>query len=107
MIQDVQGIHNVFNGTYTTVNGAKWTGTGIKDAVSEVDSTLATTLGTQIDSALSSANALEGDEPFENLIKPNAAGNAKVTDLIAKLRTVESTLETVFTKMKFSVPAPE
>ncbi len=107
MIQDVQGIHNVFNGTYTTVSGVKWTGTGIKDAVSEVDSALATTLGSHIDAALSSANALEGNEPFENLIKPNAAGNAKVTDLIAKLRTVESTLESVFTKMKFSVPAPE
>jgi len=106
MIQDVQGISNVYHGTYTTQLGESWIGKGLQEVVLAVDPDLAAKLELQIKESLQSANALQ--IPFENEIKPgNEAGNARVQDLISRLRITEKTLERLFEKMGFSVPAPE
>ena len=106
MVQDVQGIHNVYSGTYTRVDGTKVEGTSVKDVVSDSDSALADRLETEIADALAKANALQ--TPFESEIAPgNTEGNARVASLIGALRTVEGTLEEVFTAMGFSVPVAE
>ena len=104
MVQDVQGISNVFYGTYTFQDSTSWSGKGIKSVIEELDADLATTLGAEIDAALASAKSLQ--VPFDMEIKPNnAAGRMRVEDLITKLFKVEATLRSVFNQMKFTVPA--
>jgi putative iron-regulated protein len=106
MIQDVQGIHNVFAGTYASLSGDEVTGKGVKDVISETDSAIADRLETEIEDALAKANGME--VPFEaEIVATNAEGNARVAALISALRTVEGTLEEVFVLMGFSVPVPE
>ena len=103
MIQDIQGVHNVWHGTYTPVAGAPISGTGIYDVVAEVDLTLADAITVQIDDALAKANALQ--IPFENEIAPgNVAGNQRVQDLIDSLRDVEDLLEDAFIAFELSIP---
>ena len=106
MIQDIQGIQNVYVGSYTRVDGSAVSGTSVKDVVADTDSALADRLATEITSALDLANALQ--IPFESEIAPgNTEGNTRVQSLITALRTVEGTLEEVFTAMGFSVPVAE
>ncbi|MEC9466773.1 MAG: imelysin family protein [Myxococcota bacterium] len=106
MIQDIQGIHNVYVGSYTRVDGSLVSGASVQDVVADTDSALADRLGTEIMAALDLANALQ--IPFESEIAPgNTEGNGRVQSLITALRTVEGTLEDVFTAMGFSVPVAE
>ena len=100
MIQDIQGIQNVFLGSYS---GAM-AGVGIKDVITDLDSAIASRIETELSDALSKGNALV--VPFEAEIAPgNTAGNQRVADLIASLKTLERSLEEVFVKMDFTVPA--
>ena len=100
MIQDIQGIQNVFLGSYS---GAM-PGVGIKDVITDLDSAIASRIETELADALSKGNALV--IPFEAEIAPgNTAGNQRVADLIASLKTLERSLEEVFVKMDFTVPA--
>ena len=106
MIQDVQGIHNVYAGTYAKLAGGEVSGKGIKHVIDEVNTDLSDRLGTEIEDALAKANAME--VPFEaEIIASNPEGNARVAALISALRTVEGTLEEVFEAMGFTVPVPE
>ena len=106
MIQDVQGIANVYNGAYTTQSGVAWKGKGVRAVVEDLDEDLNNTLKAQINEALAAANALQ--TPFESEIKPgNSEGNSRVQALISKLRATENTLEEVFEKLEYTVPAPE
>jgi putative iron-regulated protein len=101
MVQDVQGIQNVYLGTYGSVSGVS-----IKDVVAELDADLATQLETEIQASLDAANALQ--VPFDNEIAAgNTEGNARVLALITALRTQEDTLEEVFRGFGFAVPAAE
>lgn len=101
MIQDVQGIQNVYLGTYGSVSG-----TSIKDVVAAFDADLAARLESEIQASLDAANALQ--IPFDNEIAAeNADGNARVQALITALRTQEKTMEEVFRGFGFAVPAPE
>jgi putative iron-regulated protein len=102
MIQDVQGVLNVYNGTYES----SVTGTGIKDVVAALDSDLAEQLGTEIQASLDAANALQ--TPFDNAIAvDNEDGRAGVQALITALRTQESTMEEVFRAFELDVPVAE
>ena len=104
MIQDVQGIVNVYTGTYAGTRNVS--GKGIKHVIEANNTELAARLGTEIQDALSKANAL--NIPFEAEIVPsNPDGNKRVAALIAALRTVEGTLEEAFAAMGFTVPVPE
>ena len=101
MVEDVQGVKNVWDGTYGSVSGV-----GVKDVVAAVDADLAASITTQIDASLAAANALEN--PFESEIDPtNTEGNARVQALIDSLRAQEGLLEEVFMRFELSIPQPE
>ena len=101
MIQDVQGVQNVFLGTYGSVSG-----TGIKDIISSLDADLATQLEAEIQASLDAANALQ--TPFDQEIAlDNTEGRARVEALITALRTQEKTLEDVFRAFELDIPEAE
>jgi len=107
MIQDIQGIINVWEGTYTFQDGTKWEGESVKSVVEDVDSELADKLSAQLADALAKANALQ--TPFDQEIsKSNMEGNARVTALISALQDdAEKTMQTIFTELGFTVPMVE
>jgi putative iron-regulated protein len=105
MIQDVQGVLNVWNGSYTRTDGSTVSGPGIKDLVTEVDAELAGRLDAQINESLSLANALE--TPFDQEIAPGNEGNARVTALVIGLQAQEQILFEVFDLFGLSVEIPE
>lgn len=94
MIQDIQGVKNVWEGSYTRIDGTTVSGTGIVDIVSEVDSDLADRVTSRIDESLSLANALQ--VPFDLEIAPGSAGNARVQALVDSLSAQEEVLTEVF-----------
>ena len=101
MVQDIQGVQNVYLGTYGSVSG-----TSIKDVVAEIDADLAARLETEIAASLDAANALQ--PPFDNEIAlDNTEGRERVQTLITNLRTQEATLEEVFRAFELSVPVVE
>ena len=106
MIQDVQGIDNVWRGSYTALDGSKVTGRGIREVVAKVDAGLATMLDQQIAESLRLANELA--PPFDQEIATgNAAGRARVQALVDSLQTQEKRLEDVFRLFDLTIPAPE
>jgi putative iron-regulated protein len=105
MIQDVQGVMNVWRGSYTRVDGTVVEGTGIRDVVMAVDADLAGRLDAQIDTSLSLANALM--PPFDQEIVPGSEGNARVMALVQGLQEQESILFEVFETFELSVTIPE
>lgn len=98
MIQDIQGVQNVWLGTYGTVAGV-----GIKDVINVADPALATRITTEIDTALTLAHALV--PPFDQeLVTP--AGQARIRALIAALRTdLAGSLEEAFRLFGLQIPA--
>ena len=106
MIQDVQGVANVWNGTYTRLDGTVVSGVGIGDVVREVDPDLADQLDAQIAASLAAANALM--PPFDQEVGlDNADGRARVQTLIKALRDQENLLEDVFRLFALTLPEPE
>jgi putative iron-regulated protein len=105
MIQDVQGIMNVWKGSYTRTNGTELNGVGIYDVVKAANSELAGRLDTQITESLRLANALV--VPFENEILPGSDGNARVMALVMSLQNQEAILFEVFDLFGLSVELPE
>tara|TARA_B100001093_G_scaffold317519_2_gene302930 strand:+ start:219 stop:524 length:306 start_codon:yes stop_codon:yes gene_type:complete len=101
MIQDVQGIVNVFNGTYGSIAG-----TGIRAVIAATDTTLAADIQTKLSNALAAANALP--VPFDQAISfDNPQGRAVVENLVTTLRSTESALEGAFTLFGLSIPEAE
>jgi putative iron-regulated protein len=106
MIQDIQGVLNVWQGSYERVNGNEVEGTSIRDVISAVDSDLADELDERIDESLALANALH--VPFDQEIaSDNDEGNERVQDLITALRDQERSLESAFTLLGLEVPVVE
>jgi putative iron-regulated protein len=101
MVQDVQGVQNVYLGTYGSVSGL-----GLYDVVATVDADLADQLADEIQASLDAANALQ--PPFDQEISDtNPEGRERVQALITALRTQESTMEDVFRMFDLSVPVVE
>jgi putative iron-regulated protein len=101
MIQDVQGVQNIYLGQYGSVSGV-----GIKDIVAEVDTDLAERIDTEIQAALDAGNAMQ--IPFDNEIAmDNTDGRDRVQTLITSLRTVEQSLEEAFRAFGLAVPVAE
>ena len=94
MIQDVQGILNVWTGTYTGTDGSSINGTGVYDVVNDQDADLASRLDTQIRTSLDLANALQ--PPYDQEIAPGSEGNDRVAALVESLRETEDILFEVF-----------
>jgi putative iron-regulated protein len=106
MVQDVQGVVNVWTGSYTKLDGTVIEGAGIHDVVKGFDADLAASLDTQIAESLSLANALK--DPYDQEIaEGNTEGNARVEALIMSLLEQESMLEDVFVGLGLSVPVAE
>ena len=100
MVQDVQGIQNVWRGTYGPVSG-----TGVKDVIESLDSELAAELDAQIDESLALAEALQ--PPYDQEIAPGSEGNARVQALIVSLRATEDLLSDAFAELGLTPEIPE
>jgi len=106
MIQDVQGVMNVWKGTYTKLDGSKIEGTGIYDVINEQDADLATKIDGQLTAALDAANALV--VPFDQEIaEGNTDGNARVQATITALFELETGLQEAFTLLGLTIPPRE
>lgn len=101
MIQDVQGVINVWEGQYGSVDG-----TGVKDVIAELDASIATSITESLHDALAKAEALP--VPFDQAIAAgNADGNQKVQDLIDALFVAESHLQEAFRAADLDIPVTE
>lgn len=106
MIQDIQGVLNVWLGTYTDLEGNTISGAGIQAVVENLDPELAKELEAQIRNSLKLANELE--TPFDQAIDTeNESGRQGVSDLVASLMKQRDLLEDVFRELELSVPNPE
>lgn len=106
MVQDVQGVLNVYHGTYTRTDGDVVSGTGIREVVRLVNEGLARTLDQRIAASLDLANALE--PPFDQEIAlDNEAGRERVTALIEALHLQEDSLEEAFRELDLTIPELE
>ena len=106
MIQDIQGILNVWNGSYKRLDGTTVSGVGIAEVVRAVDSDLAKDLDEQIAASLDLAGKLV--PPFDQEIAiSNTEGRARVQALVASLRDQEDLLEDVFRLFDLTIPDPE
>ncbi|HMJ16509.1 MAG TPA: imelysin family protein [Polyangiaceae bacterium] len=105
MVQDIQGVKNVWTGNYTRLDGTRVSGTSVRAVVREKDAALATELDTQIDQSLSLANALQ--PPFDNEIQSdNTAGRERIRALVTALGRQEELLQQVFQRFGLNVPPP-
>ena len=106
MIQDVQGIQNVYLGTYTRLDGTKVSGTGVKDVIAARDADLANEIEAQIAKSLAAAKAM--NTPFDQEIaSDNPEGRARVEALIVSLRAQEDLLEDAFRLFGLDIPVAE
>ncbi len=106
MIQDVQGVKNVWEGSYTRLDGSVVSGASLKDEIASSDAALADRLTSEIADSLAKGNDLP--VPFDQgIASGNDAGRAKVLALITSLRTQEKTLEEIFRLKELTVPQPE
>ncbi|MBX2799648.1 MAG: iron-regulated protein [Myxococcales bacterium] len=99
MVQDVQGIDNVWNGTYGPVDG-----TGIKDVVEKKNADLASEIDAKIQESLDNANALQ--PPYDQEIAPGSVGNARVQALVTSLRDTEALLSEAFAAFELAPEIP-
>jgi putative iron-regulated protein len=106
MVQDVQGVLNVFHGSYTRTDGDVVTGASIRDVVGQKDAALARHLDDHIEEALAAAEALE--KPFDREIATgNEEGRARVEALMTALGEVDDALEEAFVVLKLMIPETE
>lgn len=98
MIQDIQGIKNVWLGRYERLDGTKVKGASVRDVVEAVDAELAEEINTQINESFELANALH--VPFDREIAPdNDAGNQRVSALVSALHEVDHSLEGAYEEL--------
>ena len=101
MIQDVQGVINVYRGSY-----GGGTGTGIKAVIAATDSTLADTIDLKLTESLTAANQMP--VPFDQAIaQGNTDGRTRVELLVTKLLETEDELERAFTMFGLAIPVAE
>jgi putative iron-regulated protein len=102
MIQDVQGVENVWYGTYRGLGG-DISGPGVRAAVVEIDEELAAEVDDLIEASLDAGNALE--PPFDQEISfDNPDGRERVQALATSLRALEDGLTEVFRALELDVP---
>jgi putative iron-regulated protein len=104
MIGDVQGLYNVWHGTYESSSlEDTLSGPSIADLVAEAEPELAEEVSRRLDQSRETANALHA--PFDREIAAdNDAGRERVQELIVALNALEGALRDVFEKMDFEVP---
>jgi putative iron-regulated protein len=106
MIQDIQGIHNVWHGSYRRLDDTTVSGLGIRDVVAQVAPELASAIDEQIARCLGLANALQ--PPFDQEIRAgNPEGRGRVQALVIALQDLEGQFEEVFRTFELEIPEPE
>lgn len=106
MIQDIQGLKNVWRGSYTRLSGSKVTGAGLVKVAELYDAELADTITEQIATALDRANALQ--PPFDREIATdNPEGRERVEALSVSLKRLAGSIEDLLLAMGFEAPADE
>jgi putative iron-regulated protein len=107
MVQDVQGVRNVWVGSYVRLDGTTQSGTSVRDVIAAGDANLAQRISDRIDESLGLAQALQ--RPFDREIQPgNTAGNARVQALVESLFTQRELLEEAFELYGLTrIPDPE
>ena len=106
MIQDIQGILNVWRGSYARTDGSSVMGLGIDAIVRAVDPALADQVDAQIVQSLADANALV--PPFDQEIAiGNVEGRARLTALMNSLMQQEMLLQQVFQTFGLEAPVIE
>jgi putative iron-regulated protein len=106
MVQDVQGIANVWQGSYQRTDGSTLSGVGLRDVIALVDADLSAQIDARIATSLTLAKALQ--PPFDQEIAiGNTAGRARVQALVTSLRAQEQLLQALFRKLGLSIPSPE
>jgi putative iron-regulated protein len=105
MIQDVQGVLNVWNGSYTRTDGSEVTGTGIAEVVRAENSALADEIDDKLNECLDLANDLV--PPFDREISAgNDEGQARVTALIVALQDADELFREAFRSFNLQIPMP-
>jgi putative iron-regulated protein len=106
MIQDVQGVLNVWNGSYTRTDGSEVSGIGIADVVRAENRVLAADVDDKLNECLELANALV--PPFDREIAPPAddEGYNRVLALIVALNDAAELFEDAFRGFDLQVPMP-
>ncbi|HEX6272961.1 MAG TPA: imelysin family protein [Polyangiaceae bacterium] len=105
MIQDVQGVVNVWTGTYTPLDGDALDALGVGDVVRAQDKALASDIDDKLDECLALANALE--PPFDREIaRNNPDGNDRVEALMLALIELSELLEEAFLEFGLDVLEP-
>jgi len=105
MIQDIQGVQNVWLGTYTRLDGDVIEGTGVDEVVSSVDEALAHEIEHQIEECLELANDLQ--VPFDQEIATdNPEGRDRVEALFLALGELSDLFADAFKALDLDVPEP-
>ncbi|HEU5072588.1 MAG TPA: imelysin family protein [Polyangiaceae bacterium] len=95
MIQDIQGVLNVWEGRYVRVDDTEIDGVSVHSIVRAMDPDQAEAIDTRIRASLELAKELH--VPFDREIAPgNEAGNERVSDLVDSLDTVDRELQAFF-----------
>lgn len=106
MVQDIQGVSNVWQGSYQRTDGSTVSGVGLRDVIVRVDAELSGQIDARIAESLALAKALQ--PPFDREIAiGNTAGRARVQALVTSLRAQEQLLQVLFRKLGLSIPSPE
>lgn len=95
MVQDVQGVRNVWTGEYTRTDGSEVSGTSLREVIAAGDADVAARISSRIDQSLELAGDLQ--RPFDQEIAVgNADGNARVDALAVSLFEQRTVLEEAF-----------
>ena len=95
MVQDVQGINNVWLGQYQKLDRSEISGPSIRDVIAASDSSLADQITSRLSESLELANALQA--PFDREIATdNPEGRARVQALVLSLFEQTDLLEQAF-----------
>ena len=102
---DGQGIYNVYNGSYTRVDGSVVTGDSLADLLAAADADVATRLGADLDNTMAKLGALkdaaDGGFSYDMMLaRGNAEGEALIMGAVDGLVTQTRSIERAVTALK-------
>lgn len=111
ILSNVQGIKNVFEGSYQTADGKTVKGASLAELLATKDPKLSSELETNLNTTKTAAEAIvqaASTEPFDQQIgAENKEGNARVKATIAALRTQTASIEAAAKALGVSHLNPE
>ena len=112
ILSNVQGINNVFNGSYQRTDGTTLKGTSLAELLASKDKALSAELEQNLNATKATAEdivkAASNGEPFDQQIAAeNSAGNDRVKATIAALRTQTASIEAAAKALGVSNLSPE